>query len=164
MSLKKLLIDAAAALSLVVAWAVTHLPAPSAMPEGAPRANTRAVWTGLARLGQALPDLPPIPFDLGGDKFIHVMIYFAPGFFLTLSAQARGLSRRRHALAAWACAGAVGVIDELSQALAGRDGELGDVVANAVGAGAGGALAWALGRAWRAHRRRRASQVKASQA
>lgn len=127
-----------------VALAVTHLPAPSAM--GDREADTRAVWVGIGEVAKKLAVFYPSFLDgLRSDKTIHVAIFIGPGFFWAAAIALLGrLDRRATALllvglASWA------VLDEWSQHLLGRDGQVGDVVANLIG-GAIGVGAAAVGR------------------
>lgn len=143
----------AALASSTLALAVTHLPAPSAM--GDREADTRAVWVGLGETAKRFAVYYPSFLDfLRSDKTIHVAIFVGPGLFWAATVALLGHLDRRavlglsSALVLWAA------LDEWSQHLLGRDGELGDVVANVFG-GAIGIGAVVLGRrAYIALRRR----------
>jgi hypothetical protein len=141
-------------LSLLFSLAVTHLPAPTGVgtSEADPsRRVVRGVWHtageiahGLADRGLRAPDLLD-PFL--SDKTIHVAIFLGPGFFWALALGDRVRTRAVGALFAallfWAAA------DEGSQHLLAREGELGDWIANVVGATLGiacGAALWTAGR------------------
>ena len=121
---------------------VTHLPGPSAVgvsEEDPGRLAVRAIWSAFGRAAHRLPPVPQLFDPLRSDKTIHVAIYVVPAALWALSL-GRRLPRRAGALLL-ACA-LWGALDEGSQALAGRDGQLGDWVANVVGAALGIALAW----------------------
>lgn len=150
---------AGAATSALLVLVATHLPAPRAVgdSEADPRRQAvRSVWGGLKDAGRAVADtLPDVP-DTGsaldwipGDAVLHFLLFLPPALFASLAlgsrSGARGAAKVLVAFAAWAA------LDELSQGLTGRDAELGDWVANVLGA-LTGVLAvqavWAARRRW----------------
>jgi len=140
----RLLAALGGSLALFGTVVATHIPTPSAFGESEAdpgRIAARGVWAHLKRAGAALPDLPTWLDPVRSDKTIHVLLYLLPSALLALSLGRRlprNAGRLLLAFAAW------GALDELSQAWAGRDGELGDWVANVAGTALGIGLAWPL--------------------
>ena len=113
----------------------------------APRSSSR-----LAYLAAVL-FLPALAGVIGGelgppgggvalwDKGVHFTAYFVLSFLATLALEARRM-------AVFAVAGliAIGGALEIVQGLIGRDMELGDEIANTLGALAGAAIAWGMRR------------------
>jgi hypothetical protein len=140
--LLRLLAGTAAGIATLATLMVTHLPGPSAVgsSEADPnRVAMRGVWEGLRDVARHLPAAPELLKPLLSDKTIHVVIYIVPAGLWALSL---GRRLRTRAWLLWAACATWGALDEGSQALAGRDGEFWDWVANAVGATIGIALAW----------------------
>ncbi len=128
--------------ALLGTFVATHLPTPSAFGESEAdpaRIAARGVWADLARIGAALPDLPDFLDPLRSDKTLHVLLYLFPAALWSL---ALGRRLRQYAPRLLLVFVVCGALDELSQAWAGRDGELGDWAANSFGAVLGMALAW----------------------
>lgn len=132
----------AGSLALFGTVVATHIPTPSAFGESEAdpgRIAARRVWSDLRRVGAALPDLPDWFDPLRSDKTLHVLLYLLPAALWALSLGRRlprNAGRLLLAFAAW------GALDELSQAWAGRDGEVGDWLANVAGTVLGMGLAW----------------------
>lgn len=90
----------------------------------------------------ALSPNPPHDVDTGWDKLNHAFAFSS----LALSASFAGTATRRHVAAAALLLLAFGGAIELIQAQVGRDAEWADLLADAVGIGAGLLLAWAVRR------------------
>lgn len=147
--LLRILAGLGGAATTLFAFLVTHLPAPSGVgtSEASPsRRVVRGVWHHAGELVHGLQarglDAPAFLDPLLSDKTIHFAIFLAPGFFWSLTL-GRGLDRRSAPivvllLALWAG------LDEGSQQLVSREGELFDWVANVGGAAVGVALGWGL--------------------
>ena len=119
-----------------LALAVTHLPAPSAMGER--EADTRAIWVGIGETAKKLAVFYPSFLDvLRSDKTIHVAIFVGPGFCWASAVALLGHLDRRSTAVLLACLATWAALDEWSQHLLGRDGQVGDVVANLVGGAIG---------------------------
>ncbi len=142
------IVDLFALASMLFAFVITHVPAPSGVgtsEDDPSRKALRGFWYGLRDLARAGRDRGyDLPDALASDKAIHFAIYLGPGFWWALSLLVRGRLDARNAalllglLAVWAG------LDELSQALLAREGELADVLANVAGAAIGIALAFLL--------------------
>ena len=142
--------------TLLASAVALHLPAPSGV-SGQRQADVRGVWTGFGRLARALGGLlPDVDTELsldwigGGDKVIHFALFFALALFWT---SARALSRtlgRRSALTIFCVLALYAAVGEAAQALEGRIADVGDWVANVIGAAIGVGAVWI---AWRALRR-----------
>lgn len=149
------LCDLAATLLTLFAAAVTHLPAPSGVPD-ASRQAVWQVWHTLGEVARAARDRGlHVPDMLASDKTIHFAIYLGPGALWACSLALRRRFDLRSALlllgvlTTWAAA------DELSQDLLSREGQWGDWAANTLGA-ATGIAGTAIGVAVRRHILRRA--------
>ena len=114
----------------------------------APRSSSRLAYLA------AVVFLPALAGVIGGelgpsggggvalwDKGVHFTAYFVLSFLATLALEARRM-------AVFAVAGliAIGGALEIVQGLIGRDMELGDEIANTLGALAGAAIAWGMRR------------------
>ncbi len=146
--------------STVFAFVVTHLPAPSAF--GASEADlsrrvARGAWHTVGEVVHGvldhLPDAPALLDPLRSDKTIHVLLFVGPGFFWALTFGGR--LRARSALVLLGLLAAWAGLDEGSQHVVSRDGELGDWLANVAGATIGVAGGWAAWSALRTLRGRR---------
>jgi VanZ family protein len=92
---------------------------------------------GLVVIAGATPIRDALPFD---DKMQHGIVWGVFGALLSVYARARWprSSRTNRAIFAFACAMALGALDELVQSVVpGRDADALDLIADAVGALAG---------------------------
>ena len=120
-----------------------------------PRSRAATIWVVLL-VGYWLTlltatHLPPAYLTelprTSSDKLLHAGAYAVLAFLLAAAWHASmGRLNNRHFWFAWWAIVAFGVVDELTQLLVARDAELGDWLADAVGAAAG----LAMFRIWRA--------------
>jgi VanZ family protein len=105
------------------------------------RIMTIAIWPALALVawGELTPQPPQLPGPWVWDKLDHFTAYAGLALMGCLNRRPR-LSP----LVSFLAATALGGVLEILQDVVGRDAEWGDVLANAIGAGIGVALAWAL--------------------
>ena len=106
-----------------------------------PRAALTA-WLVLVFIASSvpLPEGPEVDFPIGPDRILHGLAY---AVLAALAVRALGRRRNRGVCVAAAVLGAVayGALLEGWQHLIGRAAELGDVIANAIGATVGGLVA-----------------------
>jgi VanZ family protein len=86
--------------------------------------------------GELAPHPPALPGPWQWDKLDHCTAYFGLGLLATL-----GWGKRHTLLWVWLAVVVVGAVLEAIQSFVGRDPEWGDLLANAVGATIGSALA-----------------------
>ena len=103
------------------------------------RVVTIAIWPALALVawGELTPHPPPLPGPWVWDKLDHYTAYAGLALMGSL-----GRWPRLSLLASFLAATTLGGVLEILQSFVGRDAEWGDVLANAIGAAIGVALAW----------------------
>lgn len=127
---------------------VLHFPGPSGVSDGEAREDVRGAWHLFARVARAGGELVPAALDplidgVFDDKAIHFALFFPLALLwasirrLKRSLDARGGALVFGVLSAYAGAG------ELAQSFGGRVPELGDWIANVIGAAAGVLAAFA---------------------
>lgn len=117
------------------------------------------VWAALVFVGSSipLPRGPGLDFPVGADKIAHGLAY-AVLAGLAVRATSRLGRRRVFALAAIGAAIVYGaLLENWQRLLGGRTTELGDAIANAVGAVVGGLVALYV---WRPRRQRTANSME----
>ena len=91
-------------------------------------------WLALFA-GTHIPKPPDVLPPSGGDKLAHFGGYLVLAFLLATAWQlAGGILTRRHLVIAWIAALGYAAFDEVTQILVGRDCEILDWIADAVGA------------------------------
>jgi len=124
--------------ALAVELAALHFPAPSGVSEER-RADVEGAWSAVGRVGRAgaerVPDaLTSLIAPIADDKTIHVLLFLPLGLLAATE-------RRLHGPLTWRTVGLLllgltlyAAIGEATQVLGGRYADLGDWVANTLGA------------------------------
>jgi len=140
--------------ALLLELAATHLPTPSGVGEESAE-DVRGAWSALGTIGRAAASFVPdvvgaLVRPIADDKTVHVLLFLPLGLLWALERRLVGKLDARTAAILVLSLAVYAAVGESSQALVGRIAEVGDWVANCVGAALGVGVGYLLTRSWRA--------------